>query len=169
MNRRAFLLGLPCTLLLAGCQFQPLYARKGGGGTINQHLAAVRILPLTDRPGQMLHNALRNELNALGQKRSPVYELAVSLRETREEIALRRDETATRVNLRMVASYRLRRSDNGEELDRGSTFSISSFNIVESEFATFSAESDARERSIDQLAEAIRLQLAGYFDRAIRG
>jgi LPS-assembly lipoprotein len=161
-------LGLAAGLggLLGGCGFHPLYARDSetGDSTVN-HLHAIRVAPLRDRVGQQLHNLLRNRLNPYGQPSAPAYVLDVSLRETVRELALRTDETATRADLNIVASYTLTRPGASDVLFSGQSQSVNSYNILQSQFATQASENDARERSLRELSDDIRAQLAIYFTR----
>ena len=52
---------------------------------------------------------------------------------------------------------------------RGASQSTTTFNIVESEFATISAENDARRRAGIEIADDIRLRLGLYFNRRRAG
>jgi LPS-assembly lipoprotein len=154
-------------LLLAACGFQPLHGDgDGSGARPGDELAKVQILPLPERTGQILHNELRNEINPAGQPSAPAYELAVRLKETARDTGVRKDETATRAVLRMEANFALRRAGTRQVLFAGQSLSIVGYNLVESQFATYTAENDARARAMHQLAQDISAQLAGYFDRA---
>ena len=154
-------------LLAAGCTFRPLY-RPGGNPAAapEQQLSAIRIVPLTDRLGQLMHNALRNELNPGGQPSNPSYRLVLSLNETIDEIAIRRDETASRSDIILVADFRLLREESDEQLLRASSRVTDSFDDLASAFATEAAQDAARERNVRRLAKQVRLQLASYFASA---
>ncbi len=53
-------LAVGAVMFAAGCGFQPLYAQpEPGDASAVKQLAAVRIEPLPDRAGQLLHNFLR--------------------------------------------------------------------------------------------------------------
>ena len=57
---------------LAGCGFQPLYARDAETGVgASDELAKVLILPIRQRTGQQMHNLLRDRLTPRGQPRAP--------------------------------------------------------------------------------------------------
>jgi len=157
--------------VLAGCGFQPLYGKPGGASGIGatDQLAAVRVAPLPDRAGQQMHNLLRDRLNPQGQPIRPRYLLEVRLHELRENLGIRVDETATRANLTVVASFALRESGTGELLYRSDARSTNSFNILTSQFATDVAENDARERALRELADSIRTRLGIYFSRRDSG
>lgn len=168
-RRAASLLAAAALLAVAGCGLRPLYGEHASGGSTVGELQTVRILPIADRPGQQLHNALRNELNPRGQPADPRYTLAVDLVIRKQEIGVRKDETATRANLRLSGSYRLVRVADQVQMTSGVAKSIVSYNIVDSEFGTYAAEADAQQRGIEQLAQQLRLRLATYFERLASG
>ena len=156
--------------LLSGCGFRPLYGRDSetGASTVDE-LRAIRITPLEDRTGQIMHNLLRDRLNPRGQPVRPRYELTVSLTESILELALASDETATRGDLSIIASFTLTHPGEGRILLSGSSRAVNSFNILQSQFATQVSEQDARERGLRELSDEIRVQLGIYFTREDEG
>ncbi len=150
---------------LAACGFQPLYGQpqQQAQSSVATELAAVRIDPLRDRVGQQMHNFLRDRLNPDGQPLSPSYRLRVELTETLSELGVRRDETATRANLRMQAKFSLLDVSGGQSLFSGQSTSTTSYDILENPFATTVSEGDARERALRELADDIQTRLALYF------
>ena len=149
---------------LSACGFTPLY-----GGADSQalspvdHMAAIRISPLPDRTGQQMHNLLRDRLNPIGQPRKPVYALGLRLSESRRELGIRKDETATRANLNLAVQFVLSSIQTGQPLYNGKVNSVSSYNILTSPFATGFSEADARARALRELADGIRTRLGIYF------
>ena len=153
-------------LWLGACGFEPLYARDKASGTGAQDLLAqVRIAPIPDRIGQELHNLLRDRLNPRGQPRRPDYKLQITLSEQTEELGIRKDETATRANLKVFADFALFDARTNQELLSGRSRSFNSYNILESHFATLFSESDARSRALREISDEIRNRLAVYFTR----
>jgi len=158
----ALLVGM--ALALSACGFTPLY-----GGTDNQamspvdHLAAIRISALPDRTGQQMHNLLRDRLNPIGQPREPAYTLRLRLSESRRELGIRKDETATRANLNLSVQFTLNSTQTGGLLYSGQVSSVSSYNILTSPYATGFSEADARARALRELADSIRTRLGIYF------
>ncbi len=161
-------------LSLAGCGFQPLNssntnpAAGASGAQISSNstlseLSAIRIAPLSDRPGQEMHNLLRDRLNPSGQPSAPKYQLELRLTESIRELAFESDETATRADLSITANYRLRRVDTEKVLHTGRSRSVSSYNILERQFASTISESDARSRTLRDIADDIRIRLGAYF------
>ncbi len=152
---------------LAGCGFRPLYAPAGPGATAPvDEMAAVRINPLPDRAGQQLHNLLRDQLNPGGQPLDPTYVLDLRLNRKTEKVGIRRDETATRANLTLNASFVLRSAADDTVLYRGAVSSINSYNILDGQYPTNVAEADALERGLRELSDDIKLHLAVYFASA---
>ena len=160
--RGAFVL---LALLTTGCGFQPLYGRSDAGVRPQDRLASVRIQPLRDRVGQKMHNLLRDRLNPRGQPTKPTYSLEIRLTETLQELGIRKDETATRANLILQANFLLKDAATDDDLFKGRSRSVNSYNILESQFATQFSESDARDRALREIADEIRNRLAVYFAR----
>lgn len=152
-------------LLLGACGFRPLYGTGADGSSAFDDLETVQVAPLPDRTGQRLHNLLRDRINPRGQPQAPRYVLQISLSEDLENLAIEQDETATRANLKLTARFRLRSVEGDEIVFRGVSNSVNSYNIVDSQFATFVSQRDARDRALRELSEDIRLRLATYFTR----
>ena len=149
---------LVCLILLGGCGFRPIYGTATQGNTAAA-LASVDVEPISDRVGQILHNHLLDLLNPRGRPERPRYRLSVNLSESVERIAFRKTEVATRANLWLRVSFTLQGAA-GESVLSGNLSVVSSYNILQTDFATLAAEQDARERAARQLAEELRLQLA---------
>lgn len=151
--------------LLSACGFRPLYGQRAAG-EVSADLSQVRIDLISDRSGQILHNYLRDRMNPGGQPADPTHRLSVTLTEDFDTLGIRKDETATRANFRASASYQLiELGDLNETVMDDRTQTITSYNIVESEFATISARDDARERALRLLADKIAAQVALHFNR----
>ena len=159
-----FCLLLGAAVALPACGFKPLYGRSETQALSPvDHMAAIRIAPLADRIGQQMHNLLRDRLNPYGQPRDPVYRLDVAISEARQELGIRKDETATRANLILSASFTLRELESERVLLQGRTSSVNSFNILTNQFATDFSEADARGRALRELSDNIRVRLGIYF------
>ena len=160
---------LALALWLGACGFEPLYARSEATGLGTQDLLAqVRIAPIPDRVGQELHNLLRDRLNPRGQPVNPAYRLQIAVSEQTEELGIRKDETATRANLKVFANFVLSDARSGEALLSGRSRSFNSYNILESQFATLFSEADARSRALREISDEIRNRLAVYFTRTAK-
>jgi len=164
------LFGAALLLATGACGFQPLYGTHGVDQPGAQaQLETVRIEPIADRTGQQLYNSLRDELNPRGKPSAPVYFLSVELDEEKDTLFIRRDETSSRANLTLKAKFSLRRADTGEPVLEGTSRSVSSYDILNDEFATVASEQDARYRSARELSDDIRTRLAIYFSKPPAG
>jgi LPS-assembly lipoprotein len=157
-------------LALAGCGFQPLYGANSSAPAID--LARIRIGLIQEQPdpagrnaqvaraAQELRNFLLERVTPRGNPLAPVYELTVTLQESKSSLAIRTDETATRANLNLIASYNLVRLDNGAVLLTSNARSNVSYNILRNGFATLTAENDARRRAAREVSDTISVQVA---------
>jgi len=151
-------------LLAVACDFRPMY---GDNNQIRTEMAAVEIALITDRTGQLLRNELLDRLTPTGMANKPRYLLSVHLTESKKNLAIRRDLTATRANLTITAQFKLTTWPTDELLLEGRSRSLNSYNISTFNFATLSAENDARRRAARAVAEDISTRLAIYFDAEI--
>jgi len=110
-----------------------------------------------------MHNFLRDRLNPRGQPADANYSLQVQLTERLQELGVRRDETATRANLRMEADFALLSIDGQRQLMAGQSVSTTSYDILTNPFATTVSEDTARERALREVADDIQTRLALYF------
>lgn len=161
-------------LLLAGCGFQPLYGQGtpqdgAPAGAVAADLSRVRIGLIPDRTGQLLRTFLQDGLSPYGDTPAAGYVLDVDLDEYDEEVAFRRDETATRSRLHVIARFSLRDAGTGAVLHGGQSRAVTAYNILDDYYATIVAQEQARRTAAEQIAREIRTRLAVYFDRNPRG
>src|SRR3546814_19847398 len=72
-----------CLPLLAGCGFQPLYARPDAPSSVTADLAHIKVLTIGNRIGQKLRNHLLEDLDPDGSEEPPLYTLGVGRSEER--------------------------------------------------------------------------------------
>jgi LPS-assembly lipoprotein len=148
-------------LTLAACGYKPLYGERGAGNaSVVDELAQIHIEAIPDRIGQQMYNMLRERLNPYGKPERAKYALSITLAETRQNLFLERDETATRANLTLKADFVLRRLGDGEVIAVGSSRAVSSYDILSSQFASVVSQEDARLRGARAISDEIRTRLA---------
>jgi LPS-assembly lipoprotein len=143
---------------LAGCGFTPLY----GGGKLAPQLSSIYVEEIPERNGYELRTRLIEVLNTDGLMAGKRYRLKVSLNESSQGIALQNDATITRYNNRMEAKYVLTDA-SGTVVIQGAQSELSSYNVVQSPYATLAAEQDSGKRAAQDMAEHIRLDLGVWF------
>jgi LPS-assembly lipoprotein len=143
---------------LAGCGFTPLY----GGGKVAPQLSSIYVEPIAERNGYELRTRLIELLNSDGVLAGKRYRLKITMSESSQGIALQNDATITRYNNRIQAKYVL--SDAGGTLvTQGTQSELSSYNVVQSPYATLAGEQDSGKRAAQDMAERIRLELGVWF------
>ncbi len=159
-SKKFFILVLIATV--SACGFEPIY------GTANQQnikseLAAVQILPIKDRIGQLLLNHLLDQINPKGRSEKPRYVLGVTLTESKQELAVQKSELATRANLNFVANFSLSPVEGVKAQPLSGQVRITtSYNILRSDFGTLMAERDARRRAVRELSLDITNRIAAH-------
>lgn len=151
---RVFIAGLSL-LLLAACGFQPMYAPEGGGPAIGP----VQISEIEGKAGHVLRTELSRIL-AVESSDAPPMQLEITLLEQVIPLGIRRDESATRAELRLTANYILTPPQPGAQVMRGSVTTIVGYDIPTAAFGEIAAQDDARERAAETMAQRFRAELA---------
>lgn len=155
-------------LVLSSCGFRPLYLGSGGenalaGHALESELARVFVNEIPTRYGQLLRHRILDNIAPKGNPDNPRFILEVSLPELFEEQqGIRSDNIATRVTLTYVAKYSLRNRTDNALIMTDSTSAMGSYNIVDSPYATQTAEQALKERLINILGDDISLRLSVY-------
>jgi len=169
-TRLSILTGLT-TALLTGCGFSPMYgqhsasenASASGAPSVTSQLSQIDIAVIPDREGQLLRNHLIDRLYHNGYPSNPIATLKVTaITETRTELDLTRSSDATRAQLRLQSTMTLVDNKSATLLTR-TVQSVTSFNILGSEFASRVTEQAARESALNDLARQIELNLSLYY------
>ncbi len=141
--------------LISACGFQPLYAPQGADGTIS-----LRNINLAGVSGSAAAAPLVEEVfDQRGAEPGDAdYDLFIDVDESAARLAVQLDTTVTRFNYQLRGRYTLVERKSGRKTT-GSALAVSSFNIVESQFATLYAENAAREKAAVSLAEQIERKI----------
>ncbi|MCC9621187.1 LPS assembly lipoprotein LptE [Thalassospira sp. MA62] len=145
---------------LAACGFRPLYAENRTGQSTAVDMSKVHIALINDRVGQIARNALLETLTPRGSVSRPEYDLEINLDESISEQGYTKDNEATIAEYVVTANYLLTRRSDSRILREGSLRARTSFNIVDSDFATLEAEDAARTDAAHNLAHQIANQVA---------
>lgn len=151
-------------LSATSCGFKPLYGDHAS--SVSQAaLAQVRLAPLRDRVGQLLHIRLSKAMHPRGKPRNPVWDLVIKLTTRTENLGIRKDETATRANLTLDAGFELRRIATGRVSFKGRSVITISYNILESRFGTLASRTDATRRATRELGNNIQTRVALFLSQ----
>ena len=164
---RAFVLAAVLGLATA-CGFEPLH--RQGAGASAEALAAIDVLPIGDRSGQLLRAELRSRLGARGTGTAAAWTLAITLSESIADVLLEETSFATRADLQITATARLVRKSDNATLGPSSVMATGSYNVLsaEQEYANVVAEQRAREDAIRLVAQDLALLVSVWLRRAHR-
>ncbi len=157
-------MALGISLAVSGCGFKPIHGQRSSASSAA--LAAIDIQLIADRPGQMLRNELIQQMQPRGPARAR-YSLSIKLTESLTNLSIRKDEVATRANLTMSARFTITELDGTRRRFSGSARSVSSYNILKSDFAKLSAREDAQRRAVTQLALQLRERISAWLIRSV--
>lgn len=149
-------------LILFGCGFQPIFGTKTRS-EIRKEVRYIEISPIADRIGQQLRNHLIHDIMPLGKLRVTKYKLNVKLTESKQNLAIKKSEIATRANLKFVANYEIILKSNGKKIAQGHSRMITSYNILNQTFSTLMAEKNARKRAVREISSEIANKIYSFF------
>ena len=138
-------------ILLAGCGFRPLYATANQAGF--EHGVRLGQISSPEIVGEYLGEALRTRLR-IRDGQTPKYELSLTAKERAQRLAVQIDATVTRYNYRLSARYTLTDLETGNII-KGAANSVTSYNIVSSQYSTLFAERTAQEKAAGLLVQEI--------------
>ena len=146
--------------IFTSCGYEPIYSKNAN---TNKELLSISVQNIKNRPGQILRNTLLNQLNPERERVITKYRLIVEISESKKDLAYRKDMSSTRTDLEITANYLLKDIKNGEILLKQDVKSISSFDVVESVYATLIAEKDVREKNLKVISNDIYTNLVFFF------
>jgi len=156
--RKIFLI-LTSLVVLSSCGFRPLY---GNTNTLAGSTTSLDQIMLEDMPGATglnMKNALIDRFYHHGYPENPLYALRVNLQESGRSIVIEKNDTTTRTQLVMSATYDLIDRRTRKSVDHGTIRAVSSFNNLPSQYTTIATQSDAREMTIRELADKLTLRM----------
>lgn len=145
---------------LAGCGFEPLMG-QASHPAVQSDLQRIRVATIPDRSGQILRNHLLDAMSPRGLQGPELYVLSVTLSEPRREVAIRRDDTASRLAYVASVAFVLR-DTSSRPIYNGSSSSETTYEVTNSEYATLSSQASARDRALLEVSADIRQQIAMF-------
>lgn len=149
------------TLLLTGCGFKPLYQAEGGNSRmVLTKLASIDIAPIPERLGQIMRNRM---LDLFGSATTPDYRLNVTISDEIEGYGFRSDAAVTQEQVTMTAVIVMKTLASDEIEFETTLRARTSYDVVLSDFATYTQREDAKRRLVEELAEQLHRRLALHF------
>lgn len=166
MRNKHFLVLAVC-LLVSACGFEPMYGTSSKQDiALKQEFAQVQIENIPNREGQFLKNALIDRFYSKSRPINPRYVLSIgNIHESTYDLDITVNSDSTRSQLTLKTKMFLKDTETGETLIDRNISASSSYNIVDSEFATRVSEQNTRENALNDLARQVELQVALYLKR----
>lgn len=153
-------------LTVAGCGFKPVNQQQI---VPDQRFSQVFVLPIANREGQLLRNALTRRLNPYGEPSDPRYHLSVALELSTRTLGVRAAGDTTRAQRVMTLSYKLINALDAVVLDSGNLTENVSYNVADYQYMDDFALNSAHESGIEALSERLERRLALFFQSQAEG
>ena len=150
-------------LPLAGCGFSPLY---GGaqGAQASAALETIQVQNLPDRPGQILREALQQDLYRNGQPVQALYLLSVKYTINQTGEGVQEDSSTTRTRFNEVAQWRLSPIGQPDQvLVSGDATAMDAINIIDQQYFAANLETQTVDQQLaNELSAQITAELAAW-------
>ncbi|MGB0921425.1 MAG: LPS assembly lipoprotein LptE [Alphaproteobacteria bacterium] len=164
LQTKAIIFVLAAAMTLSACGFRPLYAERTVATDVSTAMAAITIAPIKGRRlGNDLRRLLLDRLTPHGTSDPALYRLEVEVEAKRAGLTVEDDETFSRFNMTITATYKLL-GDDGQVLTNGVSHSVVSSSINADPYATHVGEGNAQQRATRAVADDIKMRLALFFD-----
>jgi LPS-assembly lipoprotein len=149
---------------LGGCGFRP-HMGGGSAGAAAGQTGRVQISLIADRVGQKLRNELMQRINPRGTRIGSPWRLDVQIADSARDSGIQNNNTVTRKEVRLIASFSLVEVATGKVVLRDIARSNAAYNVSATEFGTVVSGRAAHDTAVTDIADEIQTRLAIYFDR----
>ena len=151
--RIAAALAVFASLAVSACGFTPMYAEPAVGSSLRR----IAVTTQDDRLGYRLREQLEDVL-AWDRGATPLYRLTTEVQQNRRSLGRRIDDTATRYELTVKATWTLTPAAGGTPVS-GTETVTTTYATADQPYAAIAAQQDGEERAASELARLIRLDL----------
>ncbi len=166
---RFFGLMLTCIVLalsVSACGFRPMYGTAAIPSGARVALNDVAISNIPDRSGQQLRNALIDRFYAEGRPADARYRLDIApIQEIKTELDMTKSADTTRAQLRLRTTMVLVDGVTGQPVLERALSTITSYNVLGSQFSTRVTEQNARDNGLNDLSRQIEQAVVLYMNR----
>ncbi len=159
------LAALACLASLTACGFTPLYGDNSSDANVEQQMDEVSVGIIPDRPGQLLRQALQDQLQVAGAPTRQLYQLSVSYSIISQATGIQEDTSATRERFTASASWALAPIGNPQNpLAKGGASTEDALNIIDQQYFQITLETNTVNQQLaNEIAAQISAQVAAYF------
>ncbi len=150
---------------LTACGFTPLYGDNSSDANVEQKMDEVSVGIIPDRTGQLLRQALQDQLQIAGAPTQQLYQLSVSYSILTQATGIQQDTSATRQRFTASASWALAPIGNPQNpLAQGLASTEDALNIIDQQYFQITLETNTVNQQLaTEIAAQISAQVAAYF------
>lgn len=166
-----FLLVLISALVLSGCGFKPMYGQfSDGKGDLRAIMANIRVSDITEqgrpsRIGQVIRNNLLDRLTPFGETKSAEYILKVTFLVEEQGYGIRKDESVTLQNLKLVTAYQLEDVETSKVVLDFAARAIVTYDLAQSDYSNMIARNAALKRLAQEVANQMATRIGAFFSK----
>jgi len=150
------------TPVLSGCGFHPMDAYKHDSRQ-NVQLSTIYVAPIPDRDGQIMRFEIKKALNPQGISATTAYSLNVTYANNTSSQGMRRDDSASLVDVVINADFTLTDRQSHRVLLVGQSSASTRKNNSDALYAAYVSEESASKNSARLVAKDIARQVSLFF------
>lgn len=160
------------SVILSGCGFKPMYGQfSDGQGDLRQVMENIRVSDITEqgrpsRIGQVIRNNLLDRLTPFGETGSAEYVLKVSFLIEEHGHGIRKDESVTLQNLKLVTSYQLENVATSKVVLDFAARALVTYDLAQSDYSNMIARNAALKRLSQEVANQMATRIGAFFSKA---
>ncbi len=145
---------------LSACTVTPLYSTTPSGSTLQAELAAISVLPVSDRVSQIVRNELVFVFTGGGLPAEPIYELSLAASAGGGGLSIVAPGNVASTIVRVTVRYTLVELATGSAIHTGTVSAETRFQQSNQAFANLRARSEAEERAAVAAADLARVEIS---------
>ena len=142
--------------------FQPLYGTNANGTSVQDELAAIKIVPIPGRVGQVLRNEMIFKTTGGDHAAPSEYRLEIAVREYVSTQLVQIDADAQSSTFNLDANFKLIRLKDNEIVLKGTDHTRAAYQRFNEILSNVRARRDAENRAAKHIAVSLRTRLAAY-------
>jgi LPS-assembly lipoprotein len=153
---------------LSACGFRPLYQ---GTNTLAGDASVLDSVEISVNSGslpQAVKNALIDRFYHHGYPTDAKYVLKVEVQETYRNIIIQKNDTTTRTQLVLRATYQILDRATRQIVDEGSMRAVMAYNNLLSQYTTVVTQNDARDATVRDLADKLTLRTSVVLETKVK-
>jgi hypothetical protein len=147
-------------VILTSCDFKPIYKTQVISDSLSVKFAKINIVSSDDDFMHDFRNSLTKILNPMSLSYVPEYDLNITLKKETTPVAIRKNSTASRKNIKLSLEYILKDKQSSTVLAQGVIVVSDAYDTMQSEYAVYTADNYITENVMHEVSKDLANRLS---------